>query len=82
MKRLWTLFINPWFFMIAGAVCFALMALDYAMHKNCELIEIWSCLSFIGRTFEIAFLILIPGNVLIRIVAAIVNSVHTPRKRI
>lgn len=82
MKKLLTLFINPWFFMITGGACFGIMALDYLMHKNCDVMEFWNCLSFIDKTFAILFIILIPGNVLVRIIAAIVNSIHTQRKKI
>lgn len=67
MKKLLTLFINPWFFMIAGGACFGIMALDYLMHKNCDVFEIWYCTSFVGRFFMILGGIILGGNIAGRI---------------
>ena len=67
MKRLWTLFINPLFFIPVGVVFALLTWLDFAMRHCNQVIDMWPCLSFMGRTFFVIAAVSFGGNVAVRI---------------
>lgn len=77
MKRLWTLF-TPKVFLIFGAVLFAIAGIDIWM-RGCNDINVWACMSWIGRACAAIDFVAVFGFAIFWIGKMIVNSIHKPR---
>lgn len=81
MKKLLTLFINPKVLLTFGGVLFAIAGLDMWM-RGCNDINIWNCMSWIGKSCATIDFAGVFGFAIFWIVRMAVNSIHTPRKKI
>lgn len=80
-KKLWPRIANGKVLVTFGAVLIAIAGIDIWM-RNCNDINIWGCMSWIGKIASAIPTVGLFGWAFFVIGKMAIDSIHTPRKRI
>lgn len=78
LKKLWLLIANVKVLLTFGGVLFAIALTDILM-RGCNDINVWACMSWIGRSCATIDFVGVFGFAIFWIGRMIVNSIHKPR---